>query len=252
MAPDQVAVPSRDDPVATAASTFLGGPLGRYAVPLARGWRYYAAVLAALSMLPAVLSVWLRSWCMDAGWNSPDQFWHACFSDIPVTYRDAGLASGVGAWLSGEFGAPHPTQPPLTAFVMSLVAALVPSDNRPAAERMVIYFALWAVLSAVLLALTTWWTAATVRRFPLRAAHVALSPVVVLVLVISPDMLGVALTAAGLYAWSRSRLVWCGVLLGLAVTARTYPARGAASPSSGSASGRGGCAPGCGSRPRPR
>jgi uncharacterized membrane protein len=85
------------------------------------------------------------------------------------------------------------------------------------------YFSLWAVIGAVLLALTTWWTAATVRRFPLRAAQVAFAPVAFLVLPISPDIVGVALTAAGMYAWARRRPVVAGVLLGLAISARSYP-----------------------------
>ena len=40
---------------------------------------------------------------------------------------------------------------------------------------------------------------------------------------ISPDIVGVLLAAAGLLAWGRRRPVLAGVLLGLAVMARTYP-----------------------------
>ncbi len=219
--PDLVTAPSRQDPVARSASEVVGGPTGRYAVRLGRGWRWYAAVLAAVSVVPAGLNILLQSHCIDAGWNSPDQFWHACFSDVPATYRDAGLGEGVLTLVTGGFGAPHPTQPPLTGFVMTLLGSLVPSGSIE--DRMRFYFALWAVLGAVLLALTTWWTAASVRRFPLRATLVALSPVVALTLTISPDILGVALTAAALYAWSRDKPVLTGVLLGLATSARTYP-----------------------------
>ncbi len=219
--PDRIVAPTREDGVAAAASEVIGGPLGRYAVPVAKGWRHTAAMLAAASAIPSGLGIVLRAPCIDQGWSTPDQFWHACFSDLPAAYRDAGLESGVGAFLAGGFGAPHPTQPPLTGFVMSLLASAVPSG--PIEDRMRLYFSLWAVLGAILLALTTWWTAATVRRFPLRAAHVALSPVVVVALVVSPDVLGVALTAAALHLWSRQRLVGCGVVLGLAISARSYP-----------------------------
>lgn len=223
-APDQVRVPSRDDPVVAAASESMGGPLGRYAAPLARGWRYYAAVLAGVSAIPSALSVLLRSHCIEQGWSSPDQFWHACFSDLPATYRDAGLSAGVGAWLTGAADAPHPTQPPLTAFVMTLLGSLVPSGSGSSPDdQLRFYFGLWAVLAAVLLALVTWWTAGSVRRFPIRAAHVALSPVVVLTLMISPDIVGVALLAAAIYAWTRERVVLTGILLGLAISARSYP-----------------------------
>jgi hypothetical protein len=218
---DLETAPTRDDEIAAAASEVIGGPVGRYATRLARGWRYYAAVLAGASAIVSAFGVLLRAPCIDSGWSSPDQFWHACFSDIPATYRDAGLSAGVGAYLSGGFGSPAPSQPPLTSFLMTLTAAVVPSGETP--DRMRFYFAVWAIVAAVLWALTTWWTAATVRRFPLRAAQVALSPVALLVLPISPDVVGVALTAAALYAWTRRRPVLTGALLGLAVSARTYP-----------------------------
>jgi hypothetical protein len=219
--PELVTAPTRGDEIAAAASEVVGGPVGRYATRLARGWRYYAAVLAGGSAVVSGLGVLLRAPCIDAGWSSPDQFWHACFSDIPATYRDAGLSAGLGAYLSGGFGSPAPAQPPLTSLLMTLTAAVVPSGETP--DRMRFYFAVWAIVVAVLWALTTWWTAATVRRFPLRAAQVAFAPVALLVLPISADVVGVALTAAALYAWTRRRPVLTGVLLGLAISARTYP-----------------------------
>ena len=192
---DLVTAPTRGDEIATAASEVIGGPVGRYAVRLVRGWRYYAALLAGASAVVSGLGVLLRAPCIDTGWSSPDQFWHACFSDLPATYRDAGLSAGIGAYLSGGFGSPAPTQPPLTSFLMTLTATVVPSGETP--DRMRFYFAIWTIAAAVLWALTTWWTAATVRRFPLRAAQVALAPVALLVLPISADVVGVALTAAG-------------------------------------------------------
>jgi hypothetical protein len=218
---DDLASPTRDDEIAAAASEVIGGPVGRYAARLARGWRYYAALLAGASAVVSGLGILLRAPCIDTGWSSPDQFFHACFSDLPATYRDAGLSAGIGAYLSGGFGAPTPGQPPLTSFLMTLTATVVTSGDTP--DRMRFYFALWVIAAAVLWALVTWWTAASVRRFPLRAAQVALAPVALLVLPISPDVVGVALTSAGLFAWTRRRPVLAGVLLGLAVSARTYP-----------------------------
>ncbi|MDQ6715872.1 MAG: hypothetical protein M3Z83_07175, partial [Actinomycetota bacterium] len=127
--PDRITVPSRDDDVVRAASEVIGGPLGRYAVPGARGWRSYAALLAGVSAIPAGLGVVERAHCIGAGWSSPDQFWHACFSDLPATYKDAGLSAGVLSFLSGGGGAPTPVQPPLTGFVMSLLATVLPSGS---------------------------------------------------------------------------------------------------------------------------
>ncbi|MGB8383263.1 MAG: hypothetical protein WCG47_18785 [Dermatophilaceae bacterium] len=221
LAPDQVTVPSRDDPVVRSSSAVIGGPLGRYAVPLARGWKYYAALYAALTAVPMALGALERGHCVEAGWSTPDQFWHMCFSDVSATFQSQNLGAGVGALLTGASDAPTPAQPPLTAMAMSLLGGLVPGGDADSRTRF--YFGLWAVLATALLALVAWWTAASTRRFPIRAAQVALSPVVALTALVGPDALGVALASAALYAWTRSRLVWSGILFGLAISARSYP-----------------------------
>ena len=167
------------------------------------------------------LGVWERGYCIAGGWQTPDQFFHMCFSDLPATYASAGLDRGIGAFLAGGAGAPIPAQPPLTALVLSLTGGLIPAGGPENQARL--FFGLWAVLSAALVALLTWWTAGTVQRMPLRASQVALSPVVALTVLVAPDILGVALAAAALYAWSRSRIGWAGALLGLAIAARSYP-----------------------------
>lgn len=220
-APERVVVPSRDDAVAREASQVVGGPLGRYAAPLAGGWRRAAVGAAAASAIPLAIGVTERSYCVENGWNTPDQFWHMCFSDLPTTFRDGGLGAGLGALLSGGPAAPTPAQPPLTAMVMSLLGGLVPDGSGATRERL--FFGMWAVLVAALIALTAWWTAGSVRRAPARAAHVALAPVVALAAVVGPDALGVALASAALYCWSRSRPVLSGVCFGLAISARGYP-----------------------------
>lgn len=213
--------PSVTDPVVSSASHVAGGPLGRYAVPSARGWRTIGAWLVAASALPMALGVWQRGYCIEGGWRTPDQFFHMCFSDLPATFASADLGAGVGAFLAGGAGAPTPAQPPLTALVLTATGGLIPFGSPDDQARW--FFGIWAVLAAVLVALLTWWTAGSLRRIPLRASHVALSPVVALTTLVAPDVLGVALAAAGLYAWSRSRVGWAGALLGLAIAARSYP-----------------------------
>jgi len=219
--PDHLVVPTRDDPVARSASEAFGGPLGRYAVPLARGWRRLGAGLVAASTVPMAVGVAERGYCVEGGWRAPDEFFHMCFSDLPTTFANAGLGAGLGAFLSGAPGGPTPAHPPLTALVLAFTGGLVPDGSPDARGRF--FFGLWALLVALCVGLTVWWTAGSTPRTPLRAAHVALSPVVALVAVVSPDALGVALASAALYAWSRSRPVWAGVLFGLAISARSYP-----------------------------
>jgi uncharacterized membrane protein len=216
-----VIAPTRTDPVAAAASQIIGGPLGRYAA-LTRyagrsAWQPAAAVLIGLSSLTIALGVLQKAHCFGKGWNTPDQFWHACYSDLPIVYQSAGLGHAM-PYLPG---AQPLDQPLISGLVMWLVGLAVPDGSALVQQQW--YFALWAVLITVIVMVLVAVTAASVPAAPWRAAHVALSPVLVLAGLVSVDLLGVMLASAALWAWGRSRVLMAGVLLGLAVSARSYP-----------------------------
>lgn len=199
----------------------VGGPLGRHASPAARSWRAATAPLVALSAAVMALGVVQRGHCVAEGWNGADQFWHACFSDLPSLYRLGGLHGGLPAYLGLSADGARVDHPVLTGAVMAVVGGLVPDG--PVLDQTRWYFGLWALLATVLVMAVVWLTAATVPGRPARAAHVAASPLLLLAPLLSADVLGVALVSAGLWAWSRRWAVPAGVLLGLAVAARTYP-----------------------------
>jgi Glycosyltransferase family 87 len=216
-APESVA-PTRIDPVAASASEFIGGSLGRYAALVGRGarsaWQPAAAVLAGLSSVAVALGVLQKAPCFTGGWTNQSQFWHACYSDLPV-------GSDLGRAMPYLPGVPHLDQPLISGLVMWLVGLAVPDGS--AVVRQQWYFALWAVLITVMVMALVIVTAASVPRAPWRAAHVALSPVIVLAALVSVDLLGVLLASVALWAWGRNKVVWAGVLLGLAISARSYP-----------------------------
>jgi len=216
-APESVA-PTRTDPVAASASEIIGGPLGRYAAPTRRtagsAWQPAAAVLAGLSSLTVAFGVLQKGHCLTKGWNDPDQFWHACYSDLPVS-------AGIGHAMPYLPGAPHLDQPLISGLVMWLVGLAVPDGS--ALVRQQWYFALWAVLVTVIVIALVAVTAASVPRAPWRAAHVALSPVLVLAGLVSVDLLGVLLASVALWAWGRNKVASAGFMLGLAISARSYP-----------------------------
>ena len=216
-APESVA-PTRIDPVAASASEIIGGPLGRYA-ELARrsgrfAWLPAAAVLAWLSSLTVALGVLQKGHCLTQGWSNPDQFWHACYSDLPVS-------AGIGHAMPYLPGAPHLDQPLISGLVMWLVGLAVPDGS--ALVRQQWYFALWAVLITLIVMTLVVVTAASVPQAPWRAAHVALSPVLVLAGLVSVDLAGVLLASVALWAWGRNKVVLAGLVLGLAISARSYP-----------------------------
>ena len=213
--------PTRTDPVAAAASEVIGGPLGRYAA-LTRhtarsAWQPAAAVLIGLSSLSIALGLLQKAHCLSKGWNTPDQFWHACYSDLPIVYQSAGLGHAM-PYLPG---AQPLDQPLISGLVMWLVGLAVPDGSALVQQQW--YFGLWTVLITVIVMALVAVTAASVPGEPWRAAHVALSPVLVLAGLVSVDLLGVLLASVALWAWGRNKIPLAGVLMGLAISARSYP-----------------------------
>nr|WP_276611059.1 glycosyltransferase 87 family protein [Kineococcus siccus] len=114
------------------------------------------------------------------------------------------------------------SQPPLTAGLAWLLGLFAPDEVTVAAQRA--YFDATAV--ALLLAALVVVAAAVVaagRRRSFDVLLVAVSPLLAITGLVSLDLAGVALATAGLACWARRRPVAAGVLLGLAVAARTYP-----------------------------
>ncbi len=212
------------DPVVQAAAEVIGGPRGRYASAPALPWVKVAALLSLLTAVPVGLGILLRVPCLRTGFTGDGQFWSACYSDLPNTFRDSPVKNGLAAFLQGGDGAPTTGQPPLTGLLLTAVASLVPGDglNHGLSTRVAWYFAIWSVVLTLLL-LGIVWLVASSARSPFSAAHVALSPVVALAGFVSADLLGVLLASAGMWAWGRRRPALAGVLFGLAISARSYP-----------------------------
>jgi len=194
----------------------LGGPGRRLRVPARAGRVLVPLVL--LASLPVILAVTRQGYCLQHGWDGTEPLWRQCYSDLATSTETGGVTGGLTAYLSSTGGV-HVDQPVITGAVMSLLGGLAPGSG---AGQQRWYVALWAMLAMALLAAMVWFVATT-RRVRADPAQVALAPVVALTVLLSPDIVGVALTTAGVWAWSRRRPTLTGVLLGLAVMARSYP-----------------------------
>ncbi|TWP38296.1 hypothetical protein [Leekyejoonella antrihumi] len=214
-APLRIRVPSQGDGVARLATEVIGGPTGRYAAVGRRGWAYAAAVLSALASVFVAVDVLQKNHCIRSGWGTPGSLWRECYSDLAV-----GTAGSPGStpWSPGGAGA---TQPPLTAVLTWGLRHFVPSGTLLAQQQR--YFAIGAVVIALLIGVTVIATASITRSTPWLAAHVALSPILLTASLVSFDIFGVALVTLGLAAWARRRPALAGALLGAGVMARSYP-----------------------------
>ncbi|WP_083664328.1 glycosyltransferase 87 family protein [Ornithinimicrobium sp. CNJ-824] len=211
-------VPSWRDPVVARATGVVGGPLGRHGVVGRRGLAGVAAALVVLGAGMLALGVWQKGHCLLKGWSTPDQFWRACYSDVPVVHVSSPLADGLLPW-SGEVPS---TQPPLPGLVLWLLARVSPQAGTGLGAQQGVFVA-WALLATALLAIGVMAAVALLPRSPWRAAHLAVSPVLVTLALVSVDLLGVVLTLVALWAWQRRHPWLAGALLGWAVLVRPFP-----------------------------
>jgi uncharacterized membrane protein len=216
-----VVSPSREDPVARVASAVTGGPAGRRLAGAAGFWRA-VPVLVLLAFVAVGLGVAQKQHCRDQGWATPDQFWHACYSDIPALYGTARLGGPDPAGLREAVAGPELTQPPLAGAAMWAVARVVGESDPQVAPRR--FFDLSVLLLALALAAGVTLVAVAAGRRPWDAAHLAIAPGIATAGLVSYDLLAVALVAASVWAWGRRSPVLAGAFLGLAVATRPLSA----------------------------
>jgi uncharacterized membrane protein len=215
-----VVLPSEQDPIVAAAVERVGGPLGRRV----RGFLGFWTPLRVLVMLATtsfLLAYLQKLPCRLEGFGGDGNYSRLCYSDIPPLFGARGFAEGLFPYLQN--GGDRPLEyPVLTGYFMQLASWLTGTSGTDSA-RTIAFFDWNALLLFICLVVTVVATALTVRRRPWDAAMVALAPGTILCLLINWDMLAVALTALSMLLWSRSRPVWAGVLLGLAIAAKFYP-----------------------------
>jgi uncharacterized membrane protein len=216
--------PTQQDEVAARGSELIGGPLGRHAWTGTSWWTpVRVAALVMIGMF--ALGLVQKAPCYTGGWFYPAgaQYTHACYSDIPHLYQARGFADGLVPYfdrLSGDMD--YLEYPVLTGLFMEAASWLTPGSGS-LQDQQQIYWVVNAGMLLVCAVVIAVCVARTHARRPWDALLVALAPALALTATINWDLLAVALTAAAMLMWSRSRPLAFGVLLGLATAAKLYP-----------------------------
>lgn len=180
--------PTRVDPVATALSEVIGGPLGDHAA----GHRWWHAARALLGVSSVVLAAGMvsKTACVPSGWSKDHQpFAQLCWTDLAGRSVDAGTPPHVATWLER-------------------LAGLLPGSGTVATT---------AVLAVGLAALALLATALLVRvdvRRPWAGAGWAMSPVL-LVHWLSWELVAAVGVAVLLWGWTTGRPWLAGVAAGI-------------------------------------
>ncbi len=103
-ADEPVVAPSRDDPSSRASPRWSVARPARRVRAGRHGWWTAARVLVVLSMVVLALGVVQKQHCRAEGWSTPDQFFHACYSDLPLVYETSGLATGAVPYVDSADG----------------------------------------------------------------------------------------------------------------------------------------------------
>ncbi|UQX11004.1 glycosyltransferase family 87 protein [Candidatus Mycobacterium methanotrophicum] len=250
--------PSRTDFLGAALAGVIGGPVGRHAmigrtafltplramllmalVFLALGWSTKAPCLQTTGTGPGDARV--------ANWQNQRAYYELCYSDTVPLYGAELLSQGKfpykSSWVEkdpdgkqqvrydGRPAVRYMEYPVLTGVYQYVSMALAKTYTTlssvaklPVIAEVVVFFDISALGLALAWLTTLWATAGLAGRRVWDAALVGASPLVIFQGFTNFDALATALAVGGLLAWARRRPILAGVLLGLGVAAKLYPA----------------------------
>jgi uncharacterized membrane protein len=172
--------------------------------------RVSTRVVLLLALLASVLSFAKFNHCASTGWQSPDQYVHACYSDIPALYGERGLDKGVWAYSSSADSVEYPV---IQGVIMWVSAKAIPNGINN-------YFYASALLLALLFIFIS---LLTFRIKPEFGYLLPLAPAAVASLYINWDLWAIATMMLAIYWFDRKAEVASAVALGIAISTKFLP-----------------------------
>ncbi len=251
---DDVVAPTLADPMARAATSAVGGPLGRYA-RTGRSWWTPVRIIIVVAIICFGLGVVQKSSCVVTKWSdaaTPKAFSHLCYSDISYLYVGRGLAEGVWPYTPidqlseneqpttsaerHQLSIEYPVVTGLWMGVTGVITHLVGKspdvsqlphsavgNNEDVQYDGAVFWAVNAVGFFVVLLVALVLLVRAQPRRPWDAVYIAGAPALALTAMINWDVLAIGMVAAFFWAWSTRRPVLAGVFIGLGAATKLYP-----------------------------
>ena len=162
----------------------------------------------ALAILASALAFAKFSHCEKKDWQSPDNYSHACYTDIAPLYTDRGLDKKTWPYASGEKSVEYPV---LMGIAMYLTA--LPSNN------MKDYYFYNILLLALLFIATVF----VLQRIGAYGFYYALAPAVIGSLFINWDLWAIPTMLLAIYWFDRKRFDYSAIALGISVATKFFP-----------------------------
>jgi len=165
--------------------------------------------LVALALFASLISFAKFSHCENTGWATPDQYIHACYSDLSALYVSRGLDTNTWPFASDDNSVEYPV---ITAMVMYATSFAAKS---PASYFNVnIFFLVLLFLATVIV----------VRKIRPEFAYLSvIAPAMIASLFINWDLWGIATMMLAIYWFDRKQYLHSALILALSISTKFLP-----------------------------
>ena len=165
--------------------------------------------LVVLALFASLVSFAKFNQCENSGWATPDQYIHACYSDLPALYGSRGLDTNAWPYSSDDNSVEYPV---ITAMVMYATSFAAKS---PASYFNVNIFFLILLFIATLI---------VVRKIRPEFAYLsAVAPAMIASLFINWDLWGIASMMLAIYWFDRKQYLHSALILALSISTKFLP-----------------------------
>ena len=172
--------------------------------------RVTSRVLIALAILASILSFTKFSHCEKSVWAGPDQYIHACYSDLPALFSERAFGDNQWAFSGGDQAVEYP----VLQGVIMWATAQISSDSPVTYFRInIIFIALLFIGSALIF----------YRIRPDLAYLFALAPTTIAALYINWDMWAIITMMLAIYWFDRKAYLVSSLALGISIATKFFP-----------------------------
>jgi uncharacterized membrane protein len=165
--------------------------------------------LLALALLAALLSFTKFSHCEGTNWATPDQYIHACYSDLPSLFGERGMADNTWPYASDTNAVEYPVLTGLVMYATSFVA-----------HSPISYFN----FNALLLALLFIFVIFIVRKIKPEFTYlVPVAPAMIASLYINWDLWAIATMMLAIYWFDRKAYLYSSIALAVSISTKFLP-----------------------------
>ena len=168
----------------------------------------FKAILA-LAVLASLISFAKFSHCEGSNWATPDQYIHACYSDLPALFSERGLQKNQWPYSSDTNAVEYPV---LTGLIMFITASVVDS---PAAYFNINVFFL--ALLFIWLVILTW------KIKPEFGYLLPVAPAMIASLYINWDLWAIITMMLAIYWFDRKKYLFSSLAIGISISTKFLP-----------------------------